>query len=237
MAMFRGLENPTTKNLLRRLVVLGTFGQLVLLVLLFVPGTPNYWQGWAFMAVNFTVSIVFIAYFYTRDRETLARRMLRKETVRTQKIIMFILRQVAVASYLVCGLDHRFGWSQKYFMPVPWWLTVLALLAYAACYLLFIPVLTANRFAASTIRTETGQTIADTGFYRWVRHPMYTVGIILWFWLPLALGSWVALPAVLVVLLLLAWRLLDEENMLRRELPGYPEYCRRTPWRLVPHVW
>jgi protein-S-isoprenylcysteine O-methyltransferase Ste14 len=33
------------------------------------------------------------------------------------------------------------------------------------------------------------------------------------------------------------WRLLDEERLLARELPGYREYQRRVPYRLVPHVW
>jgi protein-S-isoprenylcysteine O-methyltransferase Ste14 len=32
------------------------------------------------------------------------------------------------------------------------------------------------------------------------------------------------------------WRLLNEEKFLRRELPGYAEYCRRTPCRLIPFV-
>jgi protein-S-isoprenylcysteine O-methyltransferase Ste14 len=35
----------------------------------------------------------------------------------------------------------------------------------------------------------------------------------------------------------LLWRLLDEEKVLQRDLPGYPEYMRRVPFRLVPHVW
>jgi len=33
------------------------------------------------------------------------------------------------------------------------------------------------------------------------------------------------------------FRLLNEEKVLRQELPGYPEYCLRTRFRLVPFVW
>ncbi len=33
------------------------------------------------------------------------------------------------------------------------------------------------------------------------------------------------------------WRLLDEERLLARDLPGYTEYQRRVKYRLIPYVW
>lgn len=102
----------------------------MLLVFLFVPGTLKYWQGWAFTAVNLIVSILFCAYFYKRDPQLLERRLLRKEKVGAQKIIMFLLKIVSVVFYVLCGLDNRFGWSQTYLTPVPWWLTMISLLGY-----------------------------------------------------------------------------------------------------------
>ena len=35
----------------------------------------------------------------------------------------------------------------------------------------------------------------------------------------------------------LVWRLLDEERMLVRELPGYAEYRERVRYRLIPGLW
>jgi protein-S-isoprenylcysteine O-methyltransferase Ste14 len=35
----------------------------------------------------------------------------------------------------------------------------------------------------------------------------------------------------------LIWRLLDEEQLLAGELPGYREYQQRVRRRLVPFVW
>jgi protein-S-isoprenylcysteine O-methyltransferase Ste14 len=35
----------------------------------------------------------------------------------------------------------------------------------------------------------------------------------------------------------LALRILDEEKLLVRELPGYREYARRVRYRLVPYLW
>lgn len=189
------------------------------------------------MAVNLAVTIFFCAYYYRRDPEFLARRLLRKEKIGAQKFIMFLLKNVSVIFYVLCGLDHRLGWSQTCLAPVPWWLTLLALLLYAGSYLLFIPVGNANRFAASIIQVEAGQTVADHGPYRFVRHPMYSISLLIWLWIPLALGSFVLLPAVALIAPILVLRLLNEEKNLRRDLPGYSEYCQRTPWRLIPFVW
>ncbi|MFH1486912.1 MAG: hypothetical protein ABIH46_12645 [Chloroflexota bacterium] len=55
--------------------------------------------------------------------------------------------------------------------------------------------------------------------------------------MPLMLGS---LWAFLVTGLGLAATIVRtalEERTLRKELPGYEEYCRRTRYRLVPGIW
>ena len=189
------------------------------------------------MAVNLAVMILFCAYFYKRDPQFLARRLLRKEKIGAQKFIMCLLKNVSVISYLLCGLDNRFGWSRTWLAPVPEWLTVLALLLYAGTYLLLIPVGNANRFAATVVQVEAGQTVADRGPYRLLRHPMYSVSLLLWLWMPLALGSFVALPVAALLIPILVLRLLNEEKILRRDLPGYSEYCQHTRYRLVPSVW
>lgn len=231
------LGNPPTKNLLSRLIRFGLIGQIILIVLLFGSGTFDFWQGWAFAAVNLVITIVFCTHLYRHDRELLARRLIRKEKVGAQKVIMFILRNLSIIAYILCGLDHRFGWSRTYLVSVPAWLTILALVAYAGCYLFFIPVLDANRFASSIVQVEASQTVADQGPYRFVRHPLYAVSLVVWFWVPLALGSFVMLPTVILFTPLIVWRLLNEEKILKHDLPGYNEYCQHTPYRLIPHVW
>jgi protein-S-isoprenylcysteine O-methyltransferase Ste14 len=54
---------------------------------------------------------------------------------------------------------------------------------------------------------------------------------------PLALGSYVAPPAFLLVIPPIVYRLINEEKVLRRDLPGYVDYCRQRRFRLVPGVW
>jgi len=236
------LTNPTTKpdgrSLGFRLIRRGLFGLLVLGALVFgSAGTLKFWQGWAFLVVNFTVTFGFCAYFYKHDPQLLERRMLRKEKIGAQKIIMLMGKLLSVPLYMLPGFDHRFGWSRGSTGPVPWWLTLLALLLVPAGYLVFFWVLKTNRFAAAIIQVEAGQTVTDTGLYHLVRHPLYSGGIVLWLAVPLVLGSFVALPAFALSIPLIVFRLLNEEKFLRRELPGYAEYCRQTRYRLIPFVW
>ena len=54
---------------------------------------------------------------------------------------------------------------------------------------------------------------------------------------PLALGSYWGLLGLAFMLPFLLWRLLDEERLLARELPGYTDYQARVRYRLMPFVW
>jgi len=35
----------------------------------------------------------------------------------------------------------------------------------------------------------------------------------------------------------LIWRILDEEELLKKDLPGYTEYAQKVRYRLVPYLW
>jgi len=48
------------------------------------------------------------------------------------------------------------------------------------------------------------------------------------------LAGFVAIAAMMPFLL---WRLLDEERILTRDLPGYAEYRQQVRHRLVPLIW
>jgi protein-S-isoprenylcysteine O-methyltransferase Ste14 len=88
-----------------------------------------------------------------------------------------------------------------------------------------------------TLRVDTaGQELVDRGPYRWVRHPGYLGSLMTWTGLALASRS---VPSVVLIPALLGVayhrRITAEEELLRRDLPGYPAYCERTK-RLVPFV-
>ena len=211
---------------------------LLLPALLFWPaGTLRFWQGWTFLVLSLGFPIGMTVYFYKHDREMLARRTLAKEKIGAQKIMMLLLRVLYCYALIFAGWDFRSGWTRTNTGPVPWWLTLLALAIIAGGDFWFVAVLKANRFASSIIQVESGQTIAATGPYRFIRHPMYSGVIVNWLATPLALGSLVTLPLFALVIPIIIGRLLNEEKLLRRDLPGYAEYCRHNRYRLIPLVW
>jgi protein-S-isoprenylcysteine O-methyltransferase Ste14 len=53
----------------------------------------------------------------------------------------------------------------------------------------------------------------------------------------LLLGSWLGLVLAPMLVLGMAWRAVQEEEALRRELVGYDEYARRVRYRLIPGIW
>jgi protein-S-isoprenylcysteine O-methyltransferase Ste14 len=88
-----------------------------------------------------------------------------------------------------------------------------------------------------TLRVKGAQQVVDSGPYRFVRHPGYAGSLMIWTGFALTSRS---VPVVEVVggLLGLAYhrRVAAEEALLRRELPGYVAYSKRTK-RLIPFVW
>ena len=156
----------------------------------------------------------------------------RAESRPRQKVIVAVIFAMFAALLIVPGMDHRFGWSQ-----VPAAIVVLANLLIIADLRSLPPGVARKYVAASTITVEAGQRVISTGPYAHVRHPMYAGAALLIFAMPIALGSfWGMLPAALAIRVLIA-RILDEEHTLSAELPGYDDYCRAIPYRLIPLVW
>lgn len=205
-------------------------------VALFVPaGTVDYWQAWVFIAVFVTATVVPSAYLAVRDPAALARRMKAGPTAETrpaQRIVMSATVLLVVAALVVSAFDHRFGWSS-----VPLWLIVVGDVLVVAGLVLSQLVVVQNSYAAATITVEADQPLVSTGLYGVVRHPMYLGALVMMVGMPPALDSLWGLLVVAVALPVLAARILDEEKMLRQELPGYPEYASRVRKRLVPGVW
>jgi protein-S-isoprenylcysteine O-methyltransferase Ste14 len=94
-----------------------------------------------------------------------------------------------------------------------------------------------NTFASATIELAPDQKVASSGLYALVRHPMYMGAFFLLVGIPLSLGSWWGLFVIALMMPALIWRLLDEEKVLAKNLPGYREYQNTVRYRLAPFIW
>ena len=155
------------------------------------------------------------------------------------KSVSFLLGLFFVAGiglYVIPGFDvARYEWSE----PLPVWMRVLAMLIHVPCFILLGWVMRENTYLSQVVKIDgaRGHHVITTGPYSLVRHPMYTIVIILLFAVPVALGSRYALLLALFLMLLLIVRTYLEDRTLHGELEGYLEYAKKTRYRLLPGIW
>ncbi|MDX1614497.1 MAG: isoprenylcysteine carboxylmethyltransferase family protein [Candidatus Promineifilaceae bacterium] len=123
-------------------------------------------------------------------------------------------------------------------IDLPAWLRWLG----AAVALLAVPPLAIwaqralGRNVSTTVITHEDHELITTGPYRYVRHPLYTIGFLFFSSLALLAASWFLAVAIVVVFILLALRTPTEERMLRRHFgAAYEGYSRRTG-RYLPRL-
>ncbi len=221
-----------------RIIVQGLFTFAATFALLFLPaGTLDFWEAWVFLGILFIPMVIFSVYYYQHDPALVRRRMQAHEKVKQQQWIIRAATMLSVLGLLMPGLDHRFGWTRRLTDGIPLWVEIVAQVLVLSGYLGTMWVIHVNRFAARTIQVEAGQKVVSTGPYGVVRHPMYSFATLMWLAIAPSLGSYVSLPFFALLLPIFAARLLNEEEVLRRDLPGYVEYCQRTRYHLIPYIW
>ncbi len=203
---------------------------------LFIPaGTLDYWQAWVFLAVFFIAVLAITIYLLKKDPKLLERRVKAgsaAETQRSQKIIQFLAAIAFISIFILSALDHRFGWS-----VVPWYVEITGDFLVELGLLVVFFVFRENSFASATIEIAAEQRLIATGPYAIVRHPMYSGALVMLSGVPIALGSWWGLLTVIPIVLVIIWRLIDEEKFLQINLPGYSNYLGKVKCRLLPFIW
>jgi protein-S-isoprenylcysteine O-methyltransferase Ste14 len=94
-----------------------------------------------------------------------------------------------------------------------------------------------NSYASRVVEVTKEQKVISSGPYSVVRHPMYSGMLLLYIATPVALASWWGtIPATLLIPAIVL-RILNEEQILKRELEGYTEYCKKVRFHLIPFIW
>jgi protein-S-isoprenylcysteine O-methyltransferase Ste14 len=219
--------------LLSRTLVRFLAGLFLVGCMLFLPaGTLRYWEAWLYMALLFVPVAVVGGVLFIKDPELLERRLRTQEREAPQKKVIAASSLVLLSVYLIPGFDRRYDWS-----TVSPTLVLLADILVLLGYLLFVLTIKENRYASRVVEVQDNQVAISTGPYALVRHPMYLAVSVIFTLSPLALGSYWALIPTLLLPVVLAARIANEEQLLRRSLTGYEEYCQKVKYRLLPFIW
>ncbi len=217
--------------------IVGMF--IVLALALFVAGGSIAWAaGWAFLILFFSFVIAISLWLLRNNPGLLTERMtgVGKADQKSWDKVFYVVANVLFLAWLILmPLDAvRFRWSQ-----MPSWLQVVRVILLLCSFYLFFLTFRENAYLSPAVRVQTdrGQTVVSTGPYQYVRHPMYATAIIFLVGTSLLLGSWYALILVLILVVGIALRAVQEERTLREELQGYQTYVRRVRYRLIPYVW
>jgi len=227
------LTQQEMKSLIKKIIIRFSLVPIVLGLFILVPaGTINYWQVYIYIAVLVVPMIFVLFYFLQNDPIFLERRTRAKEKEKVQIIIQIVFTFILLSGFVIPGFDKRFGWSD-----IPIYIVIVADIVILFGYLIIFFVFKQNSYASRVVEVEKSQKVISTGLYGFVRHPMYIGVIIMFIPTPVALGSYWGLIPMVTIPLAIVFRILNEEKVLCKDLPGYKEYCQKTRYRLIPFIW
>ena len=222
-----------SKELFIQAITKFLLGIILVGLLVFVPaGTVFFINGWLFMGVMFIPMFFAGVVMMIKNPRLLKGRLNSKEKQREQSFVVKLSGLMFIAGFIVAGLNFRFGW---YILPKA--VSICAAVVFLVAYLLYAEVLRENTYLSRTIEVQENQKVIDTGLYGIVRHPMYSVTLLLFLAMPLILGSLYSFVIFLVYPFIIAKRIRNEEMLLENELAGYCEYKKKVKYRLIPFIW
>ena len=208
-------------------------GVLLVGALIFLPaGSLAFFPGWLLMGILFIPMFFAGIVMMIKNPDLLKSRLDAKEKQKDQSMVIKLSGLMFLAGFIVAGLGFRFGW-----FILPKIVTICAAVVFLFAYVLYAEVLRENTYLSRAIKVQENQRVIDTGLYAIVRHPMYSVTLLLFLSMPIVLGSAYSFIIFLAYPFIIAKRIKGEEAFLEKELPGYTEYKQKVKYRLIPFIW
>ena len=221
------------KKLFIEAIIKFTLGVILVGFLIFWPaGTFAYWNGWLFMGILFVPMFLAGIVMMVKNPQLLKSRLKAKEEQKEQDLVVKMSGLMFLIGFVVAGLNYRFQWS-----VLPKTVSAVAAVVFMVAYLLYAEVLRENTYLSRTIEVQENQKVVDTGLYGIVRHPMYSITLLLFLSMPFVLGSWISFVIFLAYPFIIAKRIKNEEKVLAEELAGYKEYLAKVKYRMIPFIW
>ncbi len=222
-----------TIKLFIQAIIKFSLGVVLVGLLIFLPaGSFSFVNGWFFMVILFVPMFFAGIVMMIKNPKLLESRLDAKEEQKEQSLVVKLSGLMFLAGFIVAGLGFRFNWY-----TLPKGVVTGASVVFLVAYILYAEVLRENTYLSRTIEVQENQKVIDTGLYGIVRHPMYSVTLLLFLSMPLVLGSIYSFLIFLAYPFIIAKRIKNEEEFLEKELDGYREYKQKVKYRLIPFIW
>lgn len=205
---------------------------LVGLVIFLPAGTASFFNGWLFMGILFIPMLFVGIVLMIKNPALLKSRLDAKEESSEQDLVVKLSGLMFLIGFVVATVGYRLGW---YVLPKG--VSVAAAVVFLVSYLLYFEVLRENTYLSRTVKVQENQKVVDTGMYAVVRHPMYSITLLMFLSMPIVLGSIYSFLIFLIYPFIIAKRIRNEEALLEKELEGYSEYKKKVKYRLIPFIW
>jgi protein-S-isoprenylcysteine O-methyltransferase Ste14 len=221
------------KDIIRRMFQVFALLVFTAVILFISAGTLGWTWGWIYI-------IIYLIYIMINasilPKELIAERGKSKDNVKKwDKTINKINTIQGIGLIVISGLDTRFKWTSESSI----YIHIIGLVMYITGSIIFSWSMVSNKFFSTLVRIQMDRDhkVAESGPYRFVRHPGYSGFILSSLGVPLLLGSlWALIPAVITGILFIL-RTIFEDKTLFNELGGYKNYSERTRYKLVPWIW
>jgi protein-S-isoprenylcysteine O-methyltransferase Ste14 len=241
--MRNAAENPPTENrpavaagVAIRVATVVIFILVQAVVLFLAAGQLNWTWAWVYLGICLAILLINGTIMLCTSPETIAERGQPGETKAWDKVVSGLYGlALYLALPLVAGLDVCFGWTPE--VSIAWHIVGATVLVGGLGLAAWAMISNAFFSTAVRIQNDRGHTVCRSGPYRFVRNPGYVGFILQSLGTPVLLGSLWALISGAIAVACMIIRTSWEDRTLQAELPGYRDFVKEVPYRLVPGVW
>lgn len=187
------------------------------------------------LAVLLLLPALSISIYYRRKAAQTGERISTREEgslILNLRRIFGLLGWLGALAYLINP-----GWMAWSSLPLPAWLRWAGAALMVACLPLVYWIFSSlGKNVTPTVVTRQAHSLVTHGPYRWVRHPLYTIGTVLFIGFSLLAANWFTLTMLSLAMAVLAMRTpIEEARLIDRFGDEYRQYMLTTG-RYLPRL-
>jgi protein-S-isoprenylcysteine O-methyltransferase Ste14 len=189
-------------------------------------------ESWAILFWGSTAFMFFFSGWVNSRERNMASGDMRD---RGSRVLIYVLSPLGAISAFVA--PFIFPAARIGLPPAPVFYTAMGLF-WLGLFFYVWAVATLGAYFRTTVQILDGHRLITNGPYRFLRHPVYTGGTLVFSGMGLAIGNWVSFAvAALTTLLAYVWRIHVEEIALGERFGAEFAAHRKRTWAVIPFLW